>query len=172
MWRSDANFHCHRCTHVSLYSACYLHWIKLAAWSYRLGYLLRTIYPDGKEINDGDICFIYHFIILPPPPICWIVMSILYVFILVASSHMVVWYLQTFCLSFATSHKTQCVIFYWADLTFILNFIFCSMQKTKYVFYLFFFNENTIKTFRLRHGQKVEISPKPKRIVRLNAHKC
>ena len=34
--------------------------------------LLRTIYPDGKEINDGDVCFIYHFIILPqklhPPP--------------------------------------------------------------------------------------------------------
>ena len=28
---------CHRCTQVSLYSACYLHWIKLAAWSYRLG---------------------------------------------------------------------------------------------------------------------------------------
>ena len=74
---------CHRCTHVSLYSACYLHWIKLAAWSYCLGYLLRTIYPDGKEINYGDICSIYHFIILPPPPppppppICWIVMSVL-----------------------------------------------------------------------------------------------
>ena len=62
---------CHRCTHFSLYSACYLHWIKLAAWSYRLGYLLQTIYPDWKEINDGDVCFIYHFIILPqklPPP--------------------------------------------------------------------------------------------------------
>ena len=67
---------CHRCTQVSLYSACYLHWITLAAWSYRLGYLLRTIDPDGKEIND--VCFIYHFIILPPNvththPICWIV---------------------------------------------------------------------------------------------------
>ena len=72
---------CHRCTQVSLYSACYLHWIKLAAWSYRLGYLLRTIYPDGREINNGDVCFVYHFIILPqklpPPPICWIVMSVL-----------------------------------------------------------------------------------------------
>ena len=55
---------CDRCTAVSLYSACYLHWIKLAAWSYRLGYLLRTIDSDGKEINDGDVCFIYHFIIL------------------------------------------------------------------------------------------------------------
>ena len=48
-----------------------IHWIKLAAWSYRLGYLLRTIYPDGREIIDGDVCFVYHFIILPqklPPP--------------------------------------------------------------------------------------------------------
>ena len=99
--------------------------------------------------------------VAPPPylldslcPFC------LYVFILVASSGTVVWYLQTFCLSFATSRKSQCIIFYWADLTLILNFIFCSMQKLKYVFFLsfiyfiFLFNENTIKTFRLRHGQK------------------
>ena len=27
--------------------------------------LAPDYFPDGKEINDGDVCFIYHFIILP-----------------------------------------------------------------------------------------------------------